>query len=100
MKRAVVRAYRRVQGAHPRRPKSRHSLWLDLACDLLLALAATGLLGGVAVLLWGLATGARLSQLLAGAGLFVLGAALLLAWERIAWEPFVEALSEQISELT
>lgn len=100
MKRAVGRAYRRMQGAHPRRPKT-SSRWLaELACDFLLTSAAAGVLAGVALALWGVAAGGRLPQLVSGLAFFVIGAGLLLVWERVAWEPFAEDLSDQVSELT
>jgi hypothetical protein len=89
-----------MKGAHPRRPKTPVRWLAELACDLLLTLAAAGLLGGVALALWGLAAGGRLPQLLAGLAAFAIGAVLLLVWERVAWEPFAEELADQVSELT
>lgn len=99
MKRAVGRAYQRVKGVHPRRPKSRTSLLLDIACDLLLASSAAGLVGGMGVLLWATVGGLETARLVSGAALIAIGAALLLAWERIAWEPFAQAPPPHLDDL-
>ena len=99
MKRAVGRAYQRVKGIHPRRPKSRTSLLLDIVCDLLLASSAAGLLGGMGVLLWATVSGLETARLIFGAVLIASGAALLLLWERIAWEPFAHALPQHLDDL-
>ena len=88
MKRAAGRAYQRIRGAHPRRPKTGTSLLVDITCDLLLAASAAGLLGGMAVLLWATVSGLDTTRLVAGAALIGVGGVLLLLWERIAWEPF------------
>ena len=98
MKRAAGRAYQRIKGAQPRRPKSRTSLLVDIACDLLLTASAAGILGGMAVLVWATVSGLRLAQLVSGAALIAVGALLLLLWERIAWEPFAHEASEHLSE--
>jgi hypothetical protein len=100
MKRAAGRAYQRFKGAHPRRPKSRTSLLVEISCDLMLGMAAVGMLGGLAVLIWATMTGLHLPQLAAGAALIGLGALLLLLWERIAWEPIVRELGQTLNELT
>jgi hypothetical protein len=100
MKRAVHRAYRRFTGAHPRRPRSRASLAAEIGCDLMLALAVFGMLGGAGVLVWATATGFHAGLLLCGALMIGLGALLLLIWERVAWEPFAEKISEHLVELS
>lgn len=94
MQRAVGRAYQRLKGAHPRRPKSPYSGLLELACDLLLACAGAAVAGAVGVLIWGVVGGFAMWIGLASFGLAVLAAGLLLTWEKVAWEPFVERLTE------
>lgn len=93
MQRAIGRAYQRVKGAHPRRPKSTHRWMAELGCDLLLIAAGVALLGGFGLAIWGMLGGLQLVKIVLGLGLLVLGPILLLLWERVAWEPFVERLS-------
>jgi hypothetical protein len=100
MKRAVHRAYRRLQGAHPRRPPSKTKILAEIGCDLLLALAVFGILGGAGVLVWATATGFHVTFLLCGVAMIGLGAVLLLIWERVAWDPFVRELGENLVELS
>ncbi len=100
MKRATGRAYRRLKGAHPRRPITKTSTFEELGCDLLLGLAGAGMLGGLVLLVWATVTGLLLAQLVAGAALIGLGAVLLLLWERIAWEPFVQELGRTLNGLS
>jgi hypothetical protein len=100
MKRATGRAYQRLRGAHPRRPKSRTSALVEIGCDLLLGMAAAGMLGGLVVLVWATVTSLRPAQLVLGAVLIGVGGLLLLLWERIAWEPFVRELGRNLDQLT
>jgi hypothetical protein len=100
MKRAAGRAYQRLKGAHPRRPKSQTSKLAEIGCDLLLGMAAFGTLGGLILLVWATMTGLRPERLAAGAALIGLGALLLILWERIAWEPFVRELGQSLDGLS
>jgi hypothetical protein len=94
MQRAIGRAYLRVRGAHPRRPKSDHSLLIEIGCDALLAFAGMAVLAGFALVAWAMLDGLQLTKVVLGLALLALGPLLLLVWERVAWEPFVERLSE------
>lgn len=100
MKRAVGRAYQRLKGEHPRRPKSKTNGLVEVACDLLLGLAALGMIGGLALLLWATVSGLHPAKLLGGAAAIGLGAGLLLLWERIVWEPAARALARRLDELS
>jgi hypothetical protein len=94
MQRTIGRAYKRLRGAHPRRPKSNVSHLLELACDALLAAAVLALLGGLALALWSVFGGVSAEGLILGLVLVGCGATLLCAWERLAWEPFAQQLDE------
>ena len=93
MQRAIGRAYQRVKGAHPRRPKSDHSWMVELGCDLLLIAAGVAVLGGFGLVVWEMLGALQPVKIAVGLGLLALGPVLLLIWERVAWEPFVERLS-------
>ncbi len=94
MQRQLGRAYQRLQGAHPRRPPSLSGHAMEFFCDVLLALAATSLVGGLGLIVWSFFP--ALSPLRLGAGLAALVASplLLLLWERLAWEPFAKRLAQ------
>ena len=94
MRRAIGRAYQRVKGVHPRRPKSNDSRVAEFGCDLLLIAAGVAVLGGFGLGAWGLVGALQPLKILLGLGLVGLGLALLLFWERVAWEPFAERLSQ------
>lgn len=100
MKRAAGRACQRLRGAHPRRPMTRTSALEEIGCDLMLGLAGAGMLGGLILLVVATVTGLHFIQLLVGAALIGLGALLLLLWEQIAWEPFVQELGRTLDELS
>jgi hypothetical protein len=93
MQRAIGRAYQRVKGAHPRRPKSDHSWIMELGCDLLLIAAGVAVLSGFGLAVWGMLGVLQPVKIGIGVGLLALGPVLLLLWERVAWEPFAERLS-------
>lgn len=93
MRRAIGRAYQRMKGAHPRRPKSSYSLIFELGCDLLLIAAGVAVLGGLGLVVWGVLGVLAPLWIILGLGLIALGPILLLLWERVAWEPFAERLS-------
>ena len=94
MQRTIGRAYQRLCGAHPRRPKSDVSRLLELACDALLAASALALLGGLDLALWGLFGGFLTEHLLLRLVLVGCGLILLFTWERLAWAPFARPLDE------
>lgn len=94
MQRAIGRARQRLQGEHPRRPKSTIGLLVEISCDLLLAAAAAAVLGGVALVVWAILDGWNPARMVAGLCLLAMGPVILLIWERIAWAPFVEHLSD------
>lgn len=94
MQRVIGRAYKRLRGAHPRRPKSDVSHLMELGCDALLAAAALAVLGGLALAVWGVFGGFSAEDLLLGLVLTGCGAILLCAWDRLAWEPFAQQLDE------
>ncbi|MGZ6015779.1 MAG: hypothetical protein ACXWKM_08535 [Phenylobacterium sp.] len=93
MQRAIGRAYQRVKGAHPRRPKSSHRWMVELGCDLLLIAAGLAVLGGFGLAVWGMLGAMQPVKIAVGLGLLALAPVLLLIWERVAWEPFAERLS-------
>ena len=94
MKRAIGRAYKRIQGRHPRREKTGNGWLVELGCDLILVGASACALAGVGLAVWAAIAGFLGSAILAVIALFALGAGLLLLWEKIAWEPFVGHLNE------
>lgn len=94
MQRALNRAYQRLQGNHPRRPKSNFSWLAHLAADGLLVCAALSFLGGVGLVAWALIDGLDAARLALGVALILLGPALLYLWEKVAWDPFAERLTE------
>jgi hypothetical protein len=94
MQRAVGRAYLRLKGEHPRRPPSRFSLVMEIACDALLVSAFLALTASAVVLAWTLFIGLQATALLSALALAAFAALLLLVWEKVAWEPFVDHLSE------
>jgi hypothetical protein len=94
MQRAIGRAYQRLRGNHPRRPKSAFSLVIEISCDMLLGAAAMAAFAGAALLVWGLLAGVAVNLLIGGGLLLGAAAALLLAWEWLAWKSFGETLSE------
>ena len=100
MYRAMSRACQRLKGAHPRRPQSRTRALFEISCDSLLGLAALGMFGGLALLLWAIFSGLDLAKLAAGAVLIGAGAGLLLVWERIVWKPEMRELGRRLSELS
>lgn len=96
MQRALNRAYQRVQGNHPRRPRARFSILMDIACDVLLVGAAFAFLGGLAVMVWGLAEGFRFEPLrfLVGLAFLAVSPVLLILWDRLAWQSLIKDLSD------
>lgn len=95
MRSAIGRAYQRIRGAHPRRPKSRLNFLVEVGCDLLLVLAAAACIGGLAAVAWAIAHGGLAVQpLIVGLTLLATSVGLLLLWEKVAWEPIVETLSK------
>jgi hypothetical protein len=94
MQRALGRAYQRFQGEHPRRPASASGRAMELICDGLLVLAFASLPAGIGVAVSGLIGGVHPTRLAIGGGLVAAGPLLLLAWERLAWEPFAKRLSQ------
>lgn len=93
MQRAIGRAYKRLRGAHPRRPDSRYRLLKEIACDMLLGAAFVSIVSAPVTLVWAAYSGLDLAKIMLSLGLLALGAGLLLVWEQVAWEPFVERLS-------
>jgi len=94
MQRAIGRAYQRLQGAHPRRPRNRYSLLVEIGCDVLLGAVVLSSLAAFALLAWAMYAGFTAAAIALVIGLVGLSAALLLVWERVAWEPLAERLSE------
>ena len=93
MRRAVSRAYKRIRGAHPRRPKSAFSLVIEISCDVLLAASALLAAAGFAFMAWAAVQGFPVGFLALGTALVVAAAGLLLLWEWLAWESFAATLS-------
>ena len=94
MQRTIGRAYQRLRGTHPRRPRSGISHLLELACDALLAASALALLSGLDVAIWGLFGGFTMERLVLGFVLVGCGLVLLFTWERLAWAPLARQLDE------
>lgn len=95
MRRTIGRAYKRLRGAHPRRPKSDVSHLLELACDALLVASALAVLGGLTLALRGVFGGGFSAEdFILGLVLIGCGVVLLCTWERLAWEPFAQQLDE------
>lgn len=94
MQRALNRAYQRLQGNHPRRPKTDFSWLAHLGTDALLVSAVLAVLAGAGLIVWAFADGVQAARLTAGLALIALGPALLYLWERVAWKPFAERLSK------
>jgi hypothetical protein len=94
MQRTISRVYKRLRGAHPRRPKSDVSHLLELGCDTLLAAGGLAILGGLFMALWAIFGGSSAENPILGLILVGCGVILLCAWERLAWEPFARQLDE------
>ncbi len=92
MQRTLDRAYQRIQGNHPRRPDGARGM--ELFCDALLALGVLAFAAGLALILWGCIVRFEPIRIAAGAALVIFGPLVLLLWERLAWEPFAERLSQ------
>ncbi|HVN01571.1 MAG TPA: hypothetical protein VMT68_15295 [Caulobacteraceae bacterium] len=93
MQRALGRAYQRLQGAHPRRQDTASGRAAEIACDALLVAAGAALIGGLGLVAASLVGGFDPARLALGAGLVAASPALLLVWERLAWEPFAKRLA-------
>jgi hypothetical protein len=65
-----------------------------MGMDAMLAAAALAALGGGVLIVLAVLDGFEPMQALAGAALVALAALLLYVWEKLAWEPFVEQMSE------
>ena len=92
MQRTLDRAYQRLQGKHPRRRQgARH---MEYLCDALLALGVLAFPAGLALILWGCFARFDPIRLAAGLALAILSPLVLFLWERLAWEPFVQRLSQ------
>jgi len=94
MRRALGRAYQRVQGNHPRRPASPSAKIMTLVCDAMLAAAAIAFVAGVGLVAWSVFAGPEPVRIVVGLALVAIGPMLLLAWERLAWEPFIKRFSQ------
>lgn len=92
MQRTLGRAYQRLQGNHPRRPDGQRGM--EVFCDALLALGVLALPAGVALIVWGCLARFEPIRIVAGSALVILSPLVLLLWERLAWEPFREHLSQ------
>jgi len=66
---------------------------MALICDGLLVLGLGALLTGPALIAWGCVANFAPVRMGTGVGLVVVGALVLLLWERLAWEPFGDRLS-------
>ena len=92
MQRTLGRAYQRLQGNHPRRADGN---WvMELFYDALFAFGLIAFPAGAALLLWGCIARFEPARMSAGVALMLLSPLALLVWERLAWEPFVERLSQ------
>jgi hypothetical protein len=94
MQRALNRAYQRLQGNHPKRPKTKLSHLAELGADVLLGAAALAVLSGVGLLIWAFADGLAAKKLIGGVVLIALGPLLLRVWERIVWDELADDLSK------
>ena len=92
MQRTLGRAYQRLQGNHPRRPDGNRTM--EAFCDALFAIGLLAFPAGIAVGLWGCIGKFEPSRVAAGLGLIIISPLALLLWERLAWEPFIERLSQ------
>ncbi len=92
MQRTLGRACQRLQGNHPRRPDG-HRL-MELLCDAILALAGLVFVGGLGLIAWGCIGQFEPIRVVAGGALVIATPFVLLFWERLAWEPFEERLSQ------
>ena len=92
MQRTLGRAYQRLQGNHPRRPDGQRAM--ELFCDVLLAFGVIAFPAGVALIVWGCLAGFGPIRIVAGSALVILSPLVLVLWERLAWEPFREHLSQ------
>lgn len=93
MRRALNRAYLRLQGKHPRRPRSLVGQLASLAADAVLTGAVLAALGGVVLIVLAVLDGFQLVQALGGVALVALAVLLLYVWEKLAWGPFLEGMS-------
>lgn len=93
MQRALNRAYQRLQGNHPKPSESASKPLTTLLCDLLLAVAISVFLVGLALVIWSVASKLELFRLFGGLALMVLGPVLLLLWEHVFWEPFARDMA-------
>lgn len=94
MQRALNRAYQRLQGNHPRRPKSNFSWLAHLVEDTLLASAGLAVLGGAGLAVWALIDRFEVTKLVSGVAFIALGVALLYVWDKVVWQPFARSLSD------
>jgi len=94
MRRTLGRAYRRFHGDHPRRPPGPLSRVTEILTDVLLGAGFVLGIAGLAIAVGNLIRGPHPLGVTLGGGLALLGAALLLLWERVAWEPFEDQLRD------
>ncbi len=94
MQRTLGRAYQRLRGGHPRRPEGERAM--ELFCDALFALGVLAFPAGVALISWGCIAKFERIRIAAGAALVILSPLVMLLWERLAWEPVIERLSQMV----